>query len=163
MFQSVADIFHTLLVEIEKADGNVQEKSNCVISWTTLARLFIHCRRFSNFFSSVLLFWSVITDTNLDYKRRSVQVGILICQLIEHCNYFRNCKTKRRKQSNYSDLWLTSVSDLKICSPGIRRNSRGMAWQSYLKLRKLAIPREMISSMHINLIFLTHFWQNTEF
>ncbi|XP_015600975.1 GTP-binding protein Rheb homolog [Cephus cinctus] len=30
--ESVADIFHTLLIEIEKADGNVQEKSNCVIS-----------------------------------------------------------------------------------------------------------------------------------
>ncbi|XP_076244544.1 ras homolog enriched in brain isoform X1 [Calliopsis andreniformis] len=32
LFQSVADIFHTLLIEIEKADGNVQEKSNCIIS-----------------------------------------------------------------------------------------------------------------------------------
>lgn len=31
-FQSVADIFHTLLIEIEKADGNVQEKSNCIVS-----------------------------------------------------------------------------------------------------------------------------------
>ncbi|CAD6207862.1 GSCOCG00010250001-RA-CDS [Cotesia congregata] len=30
--ESVADIFHTLLMEIEKADGNVQEKSNCLIS-----------------------------------------------------------------------------------------------------------------------------------
>lgn len=30
--ESVADIFHTLLMEIEKADGNVQEKSNCIIS-----------------------------------------------------------------------------------------------------------------------------------
>ncbi|KAF7390977.1 hypothetical protein HZH68_010470 [Vespula germanica] len=32
VFNSVADIFHTLLIEIEKADGNVQEKSSCVIS-----------------------------------------------------------------------------------------------------------------------------------
>lgn len=32
--ESVADIFHTLLLEIEKANGNVQEKSNCTISWT---------------------------------------------------------------------------------------------------------------------------------
>lgn len=30
--QAVADIFHTLLIEIEKADGNVQEKQSCVIS-----------------------------------------------------------------------------------------------------------------------------------
>ncbi|XP_014211629.1 GTP-binding protein Rheb homolog [Copidosoma floridanum] len=30
--ESVADIFHTLLLEIEKADGNVQEKSSCVVS-----------------------------------------------------------------------------------------------------------------------------------
>ncbi|XP_044742173.1 GTP-binding protein Rheb homolog [Chrysoperla carnea] len=30
--ESVADVFHTLLMEIEKADGNMQEKSNCVIS-----------------------------------------------------------------------------------------------------------------------------------
>ncbi|XP_014477274.1 PREDICTED: GTP-binding protein Rheb homolog [Dinoponera quadriceps] len=30
--ESVADIFHTLLIEIEKANGNVQEKSNCIIS-----------------------------------------------------------------------------------------------------------------------------------
>ncbi|TGZ57542.1 ras homolog enriched in brain [Temnothorax americanus] len=29
--ESVADIFHTLLKEIEKANGNVQEKSNCII------------------------------------------------------------------------------------------------------------------------------------
>lgn len=32
LFQAVADIFHTLLLEIEKADGNVQEKSSCVVS-----------------------------------------------------------------------------------------------------------------------------------
>ncbi|XP_026476805.1 GTP-binding protein Rheb homolog [Ctenocephalides felis] len=30
--ESVAEIFHALLVEIEKADGNTQEKSNCCIS-----------------------------------------------------------------------------------------------------------------------------------
>lgn len=30
--ESVADVFHTLLMEIEKADGNIQEKSNCSIS-----------------------------------------------------------------------------------------------------------------------------------
>lgn len=30
-FQSVSDIFHELLTEIEKADGNLNEKSNCVI------------------------------------------------------------------------------------------------------------------------------------
>jgi len=30
--ESVADIFHTLLLEIEKVNGNVQEKSNCSIS-----------------------------------------------------------------------------------------------------------------------------------
>ncbi|PSN40152.1 GTP-binding protein Rheb [Blattella germanica] len=30
--RSVADIFHTALLEIEKANGNVQEKSNCVVS-----------------------------------------------------------------------------------------------------------------------------------
>ncbi|KYN03365.1 GTP-binding protein Rheb like protein, partial [Cyphomyrmex costatus] len=29
--ESVADIFHTLLKEIEKANGNVQEKPNCII------------------------------------------------------------------------------------------------------------------------------------
>ncbi|XP_011875834.1 PREDICTED: GTP-binding protein Rheb homolog [Vollenhovia emeryi] len=29
--ESVADIFHTLLKEIEKANGNVQEKQNCII------------------------------------------------------------------------------------------------------------------------------------
>ncbi|XP_025997250.1 GTP-binding protein Rheb homolog isoform X1 [Solenopsis invicta] len=29
--QSVADIFHTLLKEIEKANGNVQEKQSCII------------------------------------------------------------------------------------------------------------------------------------
>jgi len=32
LLQSVADIFHTALLEIEKANGNVQEKSNCIIS-----------------------------------------------------------------------------------------------------------------------------------
>jgi len=31
--QSVADIFHTLLKEIERANGNVQEKPNCIICW----------------------------------------------------------------------------------------------------------------------------------
>lgn len=31
-FKSVGEIFHTLLLEIEKANGNVQEKSSCVIS-----------------------------------------------------------------------------------------------------------------------------------
>lgn len=31
--ESVADIFHTLLKEIEKANGNVQEKPNCIICW----------------------------------------------------------------------------------------------------------------------------------
>lgn len=30
--QSVSDIFHVLLMEIEKADGNMSEKSNCIIS-----------------------------------------------------------------------------------------------------------------------------------
>lgn len=30
--EAVADIFHTLLMEIEKADGNVQEKSSCIVS-----------------------------------------------------------------------------------------------------------------------------------
>lgn len=30
--ESVADIFHTLLMEIEKADGNLQDKSNCRLS-----------------------------------------------------------------------------------------------------------------------------------
>lgn len=30
-FQSVSDIFHVLLMEIEKADGNVNEKSNCAV------------------------------------------------------------------------------------------------------------------------------------
>ncbi|XP_012281486.1 GTP-binding protein Rheb homolog [Orussus abietinus] len=30
--ESVADIFHTLLIEIEKADGNVHEKPNCIVS-----------------------------------------------------------------------------------------------------------------------------------
>lgn len=30
--ESVADIFHTLLMEIEKADGNVQEPSKCIVS-----------------------------------------------------------------------------------------------------------------------------------
>ncbi|XP_046396080.1 GTP-binding protein Rheb homolog [Ischnura elegans] len=30
--ESVTDIFHTVLTEIERANGNVQEKSNCVIS-----------------------------------------------------------------------------------------------------------------------------------
>uniref|UniRef100_A0A1B6EJU7 GTP-binding protein Rheb n=1 Tax=Cuerna arida TaxID=1464854 RepID=A0A1B6EJU7_9HEMI len=29
---SVADIFHTMLLEIEKANGNMQERSNCSIS-----------------------------------------------------------------------------------------------------------------------------------
>jgi len=35
----VADIFHTALLEIEKANGNVQEKSNCVISWADVYSL----------------------------------------------------------------------------------------------------------------------------
>ncbi|KAL7291103.1 hypothetical protein TKK_0015232 [Trichogramma kaykai] len=30
--EAVADIFHTLLIEIEKADGNVQEKPTCILS-----------------------------------------------------------------------------------------------------------------------------------
>ncbi|EEB09858.1 GTP-binding protein rheb, putative [Pediculus humanus corporis] len=30
--ESVADIFHTLLVEIERANGNVKEKGNCIVS-----------------------------------------------------------------------------------------------------------------------------------
>lgn len=32
ILQSVSDIFHTLLMEIEKADGNMSEKSNCILS-----------------------------------------------------------------------------------------------------------------------------------
>lgn len=32
IFQSVADIFKTIIMEIEKANGNVQEKSNCSVS-----------------------------------------------------------------------------------------------------------------------------------
>nr|QND78260.1 Ras superfamily small GTPase [Cyrtorhinus lividipennis] len=30
--ESVADVFHTMLMEIEKANGNVMEKSNCFLS-----------------------------------------------------------------------------------------------------------------------------------
>ncbi|XP_034243915.1 GTP-binding protein Rheb homolog isoform X2 [Thrips palmi] len=30
--ESVGEIFHTLILEIEKANGNVQEKSSCIIS-----------------------------------------------------------------------------------------------------------------------------------
>uniref|UniRef100_A0A170WFE8 Gtp-binding protein rheb-like protein n=1 Tax=Triatoma infestans TaxID=30076 RepID=A0A170WFE8_TRIIF len=30
--ESVADVFHTMLLEIEKANGNVTEKGNCVVS-----------------------------------------------------------------------------------------------------------------------------------
>nr|AMZ00362.1 Ras superfamily small GTPase [Nilaparvata lugens] len=30
--EAVADIFHTMLLEIEKANGNMQEKASCVIS-----------------------------------------------------------------------------------------------------------------------------------
>lgn len=31
-FQSVADIFHSLLIQVERENGNTQEKSSCSIS-----------------------------------------------------------------------------------------------------------------------------------
>lgn len=41
--ESVADIFHTLLVEIEKANGNVREKNNCILSWMTIVSASFQC------------------------------------------------------------------------------------------------------------------------
>lgn len=32
LFQSVADIFHSILMQVERENGNTQEKSSCCIS-----------------------------------------------------------------------------------------------------------------------------------
>lgn len=31
-FQSVTDMFHAMLSEIERSDGHIQEKNGCIIS-----------------------------------------------------------------------------------------------------------------------------------
>lgn len=56
-FQSVADIFHSIVLQVERENGNTQEKSGCCISWAVALSSKDQNQSFPNFSFQINLYF----------------------------------------------------------------------------------------------------------